>query len=106
MQIVQEFEEPHNTTKEDINASGDGKIPAVLDLRPDDSLVEQGLAREVTNRVQKLRKRAGLVATDVVDVYVEIPADAGRPLMLATACWSAMLCVPVIDGMYMISCIC
>ena len=35
-----------------------------MDLRPDDELVAAGLAREVVNRVQRLRKKAGLQAGD------------------------------------------
>ena len=54
-----------------MDANGDGEVLAVLDLGTDESLVEAGLAREVINRVQKLRKKAGLVATDVVDVYLD-----------------------------------
>lgn len=35
-----------------------------MDLRPDEELVAAGLAREVVNRVQRLRKKAGLQAMD------------------------------------------
>ena len=55
---------------DDVDANGDGEVLAVLDLGTDESLVEAGLAREVVNRVQKLRKKAGLVASDVVDVFL------------------------------------
>lgn len=58
-----------------MDANGDGEVLAVLDLGTDESLVEAGLAREVVNRVQKLRKKAGLVATDVVDVFVGPASD-------------------------------
>ena len=52
----------------------------MLDLGTDDSLVEAGLAREVVNRVQKLRKKAGLVASDIVDVYLNAqPRLEGEP---------------------------
>ena len=45
--------------------------------RSDDSLVEEGMAREIINRVQKLRKNAGLVATDSVDIYLR-PLTNGK----------------------------
>lgn len=45
---------------EDMDACAEGDVMAVLDMRPDDSLRDAGLAREVVNRVQKLRKKAGL----------------------------------------------
>jgi hypothetical protein len=49
---------------EEVDAAGDGEVLVVMDLRPDDELVAAGLAREVVNRVQKLRKKAGLQPTD------------------------------------------
>ena len=70
MQVLRDFKLPEGASKDEVDANGDGEVLAVLDLGTDDSLVEAGLAREVVNRVQKLRKKAGLVATDVVDVYV------------------------------------
>lgn len=49
---------------EDMDAAGDGEVLVVMDLRSDEGLVAAGLAREVVNRVQRLRKKAGLQATD------------------------------------------
>ena len=45
-----------------MDANAEGEVMAVLDLRPDEGLRDAGLAREVVNRVQKLRKKAGLQA--------------------------------------------
>ena len=36
------------------------------------ALLDEGTAREVVNRVQKLRKKAGLVPTDDIRVYYEV----------------------------------
>lgn len=41
----------------------------LLDMQPDQAMIEEGVAREVINRMQKLRKKAGLVPTDQVTVY-------------------------------------
>ena len=71
MQVLRDFRLPEGASEDDVDANGDGEVLAVLDLGTDDSLVEAGLAREVVNRVQKLRKRAGLVASDIVDVYLD-----------------------------------
>lgn len=49
-------------------AHSDGKIVVLLDILPDQSLLDKGLARDFINRVQKLRKKAGLVPTDPIDV--------------------------------------
>lgn len=44
----------------------------ILDLETDQSLLDEGLAREVINRVQKLRKATGLSFNDAVDVYYDV----------------------------------
>lgn len=92
MQVLREFKLPEGATAEDMDANGDGEVLAVLDLGTDDSLVEAGLAREVVNRVQKLRKKAGLVATDVVDVFLDAKTrSTGAPFcrfgLLLQCCW-------------------
>jgi len=53
-------------------AHGEGDLLVLLDIRPTDSMLEEGLAREVINRIQKLRKKAKLVPTDPVCVYYSI----------------------------------
>lgn len=80
MQILKDFKLPEGAFREDIEADGDGEVLVVLNFRTDDSLVEAGLAREVVNRVQKLRKKAGLVASDIVDVYLNAQQHSdGKP---------------------------
>ncbi|DBA71115.1 hypothetical protein WJX79_007299 [Trebouxia sp. C0005] len=70
IRVLRDFRLPEGASGDDVDANGDGEVLAVLDLGTDESLVEAGLAREVVNRVQKLRKKAGLVASDVVDVFL------------------------------------
>ncbi|MEE2644148.1 MAG: isoleucine--tRNA ligase [Myxococcota bacterium] len=41
-----------------------GAVTVALDTQLDDTLIAEGLAREVTSRIQKLRKSAGLEITD------------------------------------------
>lgn len=43
----------------------------MLNLVADEALYEEGLAREVTNRIQKLRKEAKLVPTEAATVYAK-----------------------------------
>lgn len=50
-------------------ASSEGDILAILDVTPDDSMKDEGTAREVINRVQKLRKKGKLVPTDEIAVF-------------------------------------
>ena len=52
-----------------IEVAADGDILVLLDAFAYPELAQEGLAREVLNRVQRMRKRAGLVPTD--DVRLE-----------------------------------
>ncbi|GMH28561.1 hypothetical protein Nepgr_030404 [Nepenthes gracilis] len=72
IKVIREFKRPDNMTEKDIDAAGDGDVLVVMDLRPDESLFEAGVAREVVNRIQKLRKKTGLEPTDVVEVYFKL----------------------------------
>nr|CAD1839759.1 unnamed protein product [Ananas comosus var. bracteatus] len=69
IKVVREFKRPANVKEKEIDAAGDGDVLVILDLRADESLFEAGVAREVVNRIQKLRKKAGLEPTDLVEVY-------------------------------------
>jgi len=44
----------------------------MLDLKIDEELRQMGLAREIVNKVQKLRKAAGLNIEDQVEVFYEL----------------------------------
>ncbi len=48
----------------------DGPLVVVLDTRLDDALRQEGLARELVNRIQRLRKDAGLAVGDRIDLAV------------------------------------
>ncbi|XP_059572023.1 isoleucine--tRNA ligase, cytoplasmic isoform X1 [Alligator mississippiensis] len=50
-------------------AHSDAQILVLLDVTPDQSMVDEGVAREVINRIQKLRKKRNLVPTDEIIVY-------------------------------------
>lgn len=88
-QVLRDFRLPEGASGDDVDANGDGEVLAVLDLGTDESLVEAGLAREVVNRVQKLRKKAGLVASDVVDVFLN---PHQHPGWFSSRCMSVLEC--------------
>lgn len=44
----------------------------LLDITPDQSMLDEGVAREIINRIQKLRKKAGLIPSDEIQVYYQI----------------------------------
>ncbi|KAK1058896.1 isoleucine--tRNA ligase [Friedmanniomyces endolithicus] len=50
----------------------EGEVMCLLDAFAYPELAQEGLAREVLNRVQRLRKRAGLVPTDDVKVLYKV----------------------------------
>merc|ERR1719266_1985870 len=53
-----------------------GEILVLLDTTPDQTMLEDGVAREVINRVQKLRKSAGLKVSDKVTMFYTVsPAE-------------------------------
>ncbi|XP_027593463.1 isoleucine--tRNA ligase, cytoplasmic [Pipra filicauda] len=50
-------------------AHSDAQVLVLLDVTPDQAMVDEGVAREVINRIQKLRKKRNLVPTDEISVY-------------------------------------
>jgi isoleucyl-tRNA synthetase len=61
---------------EKYKAHSDQDILVLVDCTPDQSMMDEGIAREVVNRVQKLRKKAKLQPKDDVCVqYTLTPSD-------------------------------
>ncbi len=58
----------------------DKDIVALLDVVVDDNLRLEGLAREVINRIQRLRKKSGLQVTDEVEYYIKLTEDPENEL--------------------------
>ncbi|XP_033990919.1 isoleucine--tRNA ligase, cytoplasmic [Trematomus bernacchii] len=50
-------------------AHSDSQVLVLLDVSPDQSMMDEGVAREVINRIQKLRKKGHLVPSDEITVY-------------------------------------
>lgn len=61
----------------------DGDVVVLLDTKAYPELEAEGLAREFINRCQRLRKEAGLQATDDVDVYYDFEPDTGMDVLAA-----------------------
>ncbi|ROT76837.1 hypothetical protein C7M84_004558 [Penaeus vannamei] len=53
-------------------AHADANVLILLDITPSQDMLDEGMAREVINRMQKLRKKANLVPTDEVTVWYEV----------------------------------
>jgi isoleucyl-tRNA synthetase len=60
-----------------LDASGDGDVLVVLDFEPDAQLLRMGAAREAVNRFMRLRKAAGLVPTDSVELFWGVSGGGG-----------------------------
>lgn len=67
------------TNKYEVHSDND--VLVLLDITPDDSMQDEGTAREIINRVQKLRKKAHLVPTDEIKVFYETENDLERVAM-------------------------
>lgn len=62
----------------DLEAACDGPVLVILNTKADQSMQDEGVAREIINRIQKLRKKAQLVPTDEVSVYLKADQSLQR----------------------------
>jgi isoleucyl-tRNA synthetase len=67
------------------------EVLVILDTQLDEGLVQEGLAREVINRVQRLRKKAALEATDDVIYHYQITKDENSQLKDVMDCQVELL---------------
>ncbi|XP_068622439.1 isoleucine--tRNA ligase, cytoplasmic [Battus philenor] len=54
---------------EQYEAHSDNDVLILLNVTPNQDMLDEGFAKEIINRVQKLRKKAHLVPTDEIDVF-------------------------------------
>jgi isoleucyl-tRNA synthetase len=80
---VQRYLEIPPSSKGQFATNTDNDVVIRLDIQLYADLQEERLARELTNRVQKLRKKAGLQATDDVDVFYHFEEGLGADLLSA-----------------------
>ena len=64
-----------NSDGKNIETNTDDDVLTILDLEVDFDLQQDGLAREIINRVQRLRKKAGLAVIDDVEMSYKILHD-------------------------------
>ncbi|XP_057312856.1 isoleucine--tRNA ligase, cytoplasmic-like [Hydractinia symbiolongicarpus] len=57
---------------EKYEAHSDGEVVILLNTTPDKSMLDEGYARELINRMQKLRKKAKLVPTEEITIVYEV----------------------------------
>ena len=71
IKVARYFDDAHSN----YHAQFTNDVLVILDTALDASLIQEGLAREVINRVQRLRKKANLQATDQVLYYWQMIHD-------------------------------
>ena len=72
-QQVELNEEDFEILSQDIpgwSVAGDDKITVAVDIRLSQELIQEGIAREFVNRIQNLRKEAGLQVTDRIALKI------------------------------------
>ncbi|CAH0517604.1 unnamed protein product [Peronospora belbahrii] len=80
-----------DTTIFEADVSPEGNLMVIIDTREDEQLKMQGCAREVITRVQKLRKKAGLVVQDKIHVYFEEKGGEDGPISTAIRSFLPMI---------------
>ena len=80
---VQRYLELPSTSQGQYATNSDNDVVVRLDIQVHADLQAEWLARELTNRVQKLRKKAGLQAVDEVHVYYRFEDGSGTELLSA-----------------------
>lgn len=65
-------------TSEKYEVHSDNDVVVLLNVTPDSSMQDEGTAREIINRVQKLRKKAHLVPTDEIKIFYVATGDIER----------------------------
>jgi isoleucyl-tRNA synthetase len=75
-------------TSQDIEGwlvANSGNITVALDITITEELRKEGIARELVNRIQNLRKDSGFEVTDKINVQIEIGTDLLREAVEANA---------------------
>ncbi len=80
---VQRYLELPSSAQGQYGTHTDNDVVVRLDIQVHADLQGEWLAREFTNRVQKLRKKAGLQATDDVDIFYLFSEGSGSEITAA-----------------------
>ncbi|KKY17007.1 putative isoleucyl-trna synthetase [Phaeomoniella chlamydospora] len=62
-------------TSKNLETNSDNDVLTILDSAIYPELAQEGLAREIINRVQRMRKKAGLVPTDDIKMEYHVKSD-------------------------------
>lgn len=73
--------ESENIDAAQYSSDSNNDVVLLLDTKVRPEFVKEAYAREISNRVQKARKRAGCQTTDDMEVYLAYADDEGRELL-------------------------
>ncbi|XP_055922181.1 isoleucine--tRNA ligase, cytoplasmic [Eupeodes corollae] len=65
-------------------AHSDNDVLVLLDMTPSEELLEEGLTREIINRIQKLKKKSQLIPTDQVLIFYKFNQNDHQIAKIAT----------------------
>jgi isoleucyl-tRNA synthetase len=65
-------------------ADFDENVIVLLDITPDQEMIEEGVLRDIVNRIQRLRKELKIVPSDDITVYYRVPAAESQLQKLLT----------------------
>lgn len=57
---------------------GNFKVIVLLDVTPDEEMLNEGVVRDILNRIQRLRKELKIVPTDNIDVYYQCEPNESK----------------------------
>jgi isoleucyl-tRNA synthetase len=80
---VQRYIELPTTADSQYATHTDNNVVVRLDIKAHPEQMREWLARELMNRIQKLRKKAGLQATDDIDVFYRFDESSGSEVLAA-----------------------
>lgn len=69
LHLMYKFDSKSSGSSSSYEAHSDDQILVLLDVTPDQSMLDEGIAREVVNRIQKLRKKAHLVPSNPITIF-------------------------------------
>ncbi len=67
-------------------ADFDGNVIVLLDVTPDEEMINEGVLRDIVNRIQRLRKEMKIVPTDNITIYYDVPVKESKLFALMNKC--------------------
>jgi len=77
LKVTKEFNQTYSTSKQWATSSTHD-VSAMLDCVQTESLMQHGLSREITNRIQRLRKTSGISIEDQIEIFYKYDGSASE----------------------------